>query len=162
VKSRSQWRVAGFAHGSWPCNFRLLQPLAEQQVGALLIGSDAFFWAIRDQIISLAARYAIPTMYIESKAVASGGLSCYGPNLFGEYRQLGIYTGRVRRRPSASSRPTAPALRSADADGSLGHEWRSSHGLRIGRAGALNRAGAGAGCCRYNPELGSGAEVCAR
>jgi putative ABC transport system substrate-binding protein len=34
--------------------------LAEQRVGALLIGSDAFFWAARDQIISLAARYAIP------------------------------------------------------------------------------------------------------
>jgi putative tryptophan/tyrosine transport system substrate-binding protein len=71
--------------------------LAEQRVGALLIGSDAFFWAARDQIISLAARYAIPTLYLESKAVTSGGLSSYGPDLVDEYRQLGPYTGRVLR-----------------------------------------------------------------
>jgi putative tryptophan/tyrosine transport system substrate-binding protein len=71
--------------------------LAEQRVGALLIGSDAFFWAARDQIISLAARYAIPTLYLESKAVTSGGLSSYGPDLVDEYRQLGLYTGRVLR-----------------------------------------------------------------
>jgi putative tryptophan/tyrosine transport system substrate-binding protein len=71
--------------------------LTEQRVGALLIGSDAFFWAVRDRIISLAARYAIPTLYLESKAVASGGLSSYGPDLVDEYRQLGVYTGRVLR-----------------------------------------------------------------
>jgi putative tryptophan/tyrosine transport system substrate-binding protein len=71
--------------------------LAEQRVSALLIGSDAFFWAVRDQVISLAARYAIPTLYLESKAVTSGGLSSYGPDLMDEYRQLGVYTGRVLR-----------------------------------------------------------------
>jgi hypothetical protein len=27
--------------------------LAEQRVSALLVGSDAFFWAVRDQVISL-------------------------------------------------------------------------------------------------------------
>jgi putative ABC transport system substrate-binding protein len=69
--------------------------LAEQGVGALLIGSDAFFVAARDQIISLAARYKIPTLFVESKAVAAGGLSSYGPDLADEYRQLGLYTGRV-------------------------------------------------------------------
>jgi putative tryptophan/tyrosine transport system substrate-binding protein len=69
--------------------------VAAQQVGAVLIGSDVFFWGVRDQIISLAARYAIPTMFLESKAVASGGLSSYGPDLVGEYVQVGVYTGRV-------------------------------------------------------------------
>ena len=68
---------------------------AAQQVGAVLIGSDVFFWTVRDQIISLAARNAIPTMFLESKAVASGGLSSYGPDLAGEYLQVGVYAGRV-------------------------------------------------------------------
>jgi putative tryptophan/tyrosine transport system substrate-binding protein len=71
--------------------------LAEQRVGALLIGSDAFFWVVRDQVVSLATRYAIPTLFLESKAVTSGGLSSYGPDLVDEYRQLGVYTGRVLR-----------------------------------------------------------------
>ena len=29
--------------------------------------------------------------------MASGGLSSYGPDLVDEYRQLGVYTGRVLR-----------------------------------------------------------------
>jgi putative tryptophan/tyrosine transport system substrate-binding protein len=82
------------AEGDLPAAFA---SLAEQRIGALLIGSDAFFWAARDQVISLAARYAIPTLYLESKAVISGGLSSYGPDLVDEYRQLGVYTGRVLR-----------------------------------------------------------------
>jgi putative tryptophan/tyrosine transport system substrate-binding protein len=36
-------------------------------------------------------------LYLESKAVTSGGLSSYGPDLEDEYRQLGVYTGLVLR-----------------------------------------------------------------
>jgi putative ABC transport system substrate-binding protein len=37
--------------------------LVEQQVSALLMSADSFFYAASHQIISLAARYAIPTMF---------------------------------------------------------------------------------------------------
>jgi putative tryptophan/tyrosine transport system substrate-binding protein len=52
--------------------------LVEQRAGALLIGSDTFFVADRDQIILLAARHAVPTMFFESAHVSAGGLSSNG------------------------------------------------------------------------------------
>jgi len=69
--------------------------LVAQQAGALLIGSDTFFHATREQIISLADRYAVPALFYDSAAVADGGLSSYGPNLPNEFRQVGLYVTRI-------------------------------------------------------------------
>ena len=46
--------------------------LVEQQAGALLVSADTSFLASRDQITSLAARYAIPTMFLDSASTAAG------------------------------------------------------------------------------------------
>jgi putative ABC transport system substrate-binding protein len=69
--------------------------IVEQQIGALLIGADVFFVTRHDQIVSLAARYAIPTMFFDSASVAAGGLVSYGPDLPDAFHQVGLYTGRV-------------------------------------------------------------------
>jgi putative ABC transport system substrate-binding protein len=69
--------------------------LVEQRAGALLIGSNIVFVRRRDQIISLAARHAIPTMFYDSASVAAGALSGYGPDFGGAYYQAGLYAGRV-------------------------------------------------------------------
>jgi putative ABC transport system substrate-binding protein len=68
--------------------------LVEQQVGALLISGDSFFYAARHEIISLAARYAIPTMFYDRPSVAAGGLMSYGPAPV-MLRQVGLYAGRI-------------------------------------------------------------------
>jgi putative ABC transport system substrate-binding protein len=67
--------------------------LVEQQVNALLISADAFFDTARHQIISLAARYAIPTLFPTRASVAAGGLLSYGPDPL--FRQVGLYAGRI-------------------------------------------------------------------
>jgi putative ABC transport system substrate-binding protein len=46
--------------------------LVEQQVSALLMSADSFFRTARDQITSLAARYAIPTMFDDRAFVVDG------------------------------------------------------------------------------------------
>jgi ABC-type uncharacterized transport system substrate-binding protein len=69
--------------------------MAQLKVGALLVAADAFFNAKRDQIVSLAARYAIPAIYEQSAFATAGGLMSYGTNLAEGYRQAGIYTGRI-------------------------------------------------------------------
>jgi putative tryptophan/tyrosine transport system substrate-binding protein len=51
--------------------------LAQRKVGALLVGSSVTLNSARDQIISLAARYAVPTMYTELSSVRAGGLMSY-------------------------------------------------------------------------------------
>ena len=69
--------------------------MAQMKVGALLVASDPFFNAKREQIVSLAARHAIPGSYEQCDSVTAGGLMSYGTNLADGYRQAGIYTGRI-------------------------------------------------------------------
>ena len=69
--------------------------MAQRQIGALVVTADGFLISRQDQIVALAARYAVPTMYPLSQYVAGGGLMSYGANLPDAFLQTGIYVGRV-------------------------------------------------------------------
>ena len=69
--------------------------LAPLQAGALVVGADPFFNARRSQIVALAARHSMPTIYEWREFVDAGGLISYGPSLPGVYRQIGTYVGRI-------------------------------------------------------------------
>jgi putative ABC transport system substrate-binding protein len=69
--------------------------LVQRQIGALLVASDPLFSNRRDQIVALAARYSLPTMYYLREFAAAGGLMSYGASLVDAFRQLGVYTGRI-------------------------------------------------------------------
>jgi putative tryptophan/tyrosine transport system substrate-binding protein len=69
--------------------------MAQQRVGALLVSSDPLFYAHNDQVIALAARYAIPAVFVTREATEAGGLMNYGSNIPDQYRQVGVYVGRV-------------------------------------------------------------------
>src|SRR5207248_7657423 len=62
---------------------------------ALLVGSDPFFDSRHEQLVGMAARYAIPTIYPWRIFADAGGLISDGPNLTAVERQLGIYAGRI-------------------------------------------------------------------
>jgi putative ABC transport system substrate-binding protein len=70
---------------------------AQQQVGAVVIGSDPFLVTRREQIISLAARHRMPGIYPVREYVAAGGLMSYGNSLKEAYRHAGLYVGRILR-----------------------------------------------------------------
>jgi putative tryptophan/tyrosine transport system substrate-binding protein len=69
--------------------------LVHERAGALLIEPDAFFLDRREQLVALAARHAIPTIYSRREHAAIGGLMSYGTNLADAYRQAGVYVGRI-------------------------------------------------------------------
>jgi putative ABC transport system substrate-binding protein len=69
--------------------------LVKQQADALLIISDPLFTVRRDQIVALAARHGVPTMYPLREYVTSGGLVSYGASNVDAWRQGGVYVGQV-------------------------------------------------------------------
>jgi len=69
--------------------------IVEQKNGALIIGTDPFLLGRRDQLVRLAARHVVPTIYFLREFVEAGGLLSYGPNIANGYRQAGVYTGLI-------------------------------------------------------------------
>jgi len=85
--------------------------LVEAQTRALLVGSDVFFNNRIEQVVALAARYAIPTMYAFREFVAAGGLIGYGTSLIENYRQVGLYTGRILKGEKPADLPVMQATK---------------------------------------------------
>ncbi len=71
------------------------ETVARDRPDALFVGSNPFFTGQRDQIVGLAARHTIPTIYPFREFPAAGGLISYGTRLADTYRQVGVYTGRI-------------------------------------------------------------------
>jgi putative ABC transport system substrate-binding protein len=69
--------------------------LANLQADALIVGDDVYFTTRREQLVALAARYAVPAVERWREFAVSGGLISYGPSLTDTNRQLGIYAGRI-------------------------------------------------------------------
>lgn len=67
--------------------------LAQNHIDALVISADGLLISRQDQIVTLAARHAIPTMY--PWHTDTGELIVYGANLPDGFRQCGIYTGKI-------------------------------------------------------------------
>jgi putative ABC transport system substrate-binding protein len=69
--------------------------LVQRGAAALLVIDDPLFNRQRLQLVTLAARYQVATIYFQSEFVSAGGLISYATNYSESYRQIGIYTGRI-------------------------------------------------------------------
>ena len=79
--------------------------LPEQRVAALVVGNDQFFNSRRKQIVTLAERQSLPTIYPLRDFTAAGGLMSYGPSISEAYREAGVYAGRILKGEKPSDLP---------------------------------------------------------
>jgi putative ABC transport system substrate-binding protein len=85
--------------------------IAQQRIDALLGASDPFLFNRRDQIVSLAARHAIPAIYYLREFAHAGGLMAYGNSLTDMYRLVGVYVGRILKGEKPTDLPVVQSTK---------------------------------------------------
>jgi len=85
--------------------------LVQARTGALLVGGDVFFNNRIEWLSELAARHAIPTMYPMREFAVAGGLVSYGTSLTEDYRQVGLYAGRILKGEKPADLPVMQATK---------------------------------------------------
>jgi putative ABC transport system substrate-binding protein len=79
--------------------------LVHDRVEALQIGVDPMFGNHIDQIVALAQRNKVPTIYPWREYTAAGGLMNYGASIPDAYYQVGVYTGQILKGANPAELP---------------------------------------------------------
>jgi ABC-type uncharacterized transport system substrate-binding protein len=74
---------------------RAIAAFAHTSRDGLIVTASALTVFHRDLIVTLAARYKLPTVYVQRLFVASGGLISYGANVVDQYRRAANYVDRI-------------------------------------------------------------------
>ena len=85
--------------------------LIERRTSALFVGTDPLFLVRRDELVALAAQYAIPAIYYLRQYPVAGGLISYGTSIEDADRQRGIYVGRILKGAKPSELPVMQSVR---------------------------------------------------
>ena len=74
---------------------RAVTAFARRPNGGLILTASALAAIHRDLVVSLAARYKLPAVYVSRFFVAGGGLVSYGPDFVEQYRRAAEYVDRI-------------------------------------------------------------------
>ena len=85
--------------------------LAQLQAGGLVAGAHVFFNSRSEQLATLALRHAVPMITPYREFAAAGGLMSYGQSIPDQYRQAGIYVGRILKGEKPSDLPVQQATK---------------------------------------------------
>jgi putative tryptophan/tyrosine transport system substrate-binding protein len=69
--------------------------IADERANGLIVADDAIFQNGREKLVDLARRQAIPAIYGRREFPSSDGLMSYGASTPDQYRQSGLYVGRI-------------------------------------------------------------------
>jgi tripartite-type tricarboxylate transporter receptor subunit TctC/ABC-type uncharacterized transport system substrate-binding protein len=85
--------------------------LLEKRSDGLVVPPFPFFFDRRLQILTLAARYGIPTIYPAREWADAGGIMSYGSSYADLFRQVGSYVGRVLKGEKPADLPILRATK---------------------------------------------------
>jgi putative ABC transport system substrate-binding protein len=85
--------------------------VVDLRAAALVVTGDPFFTSQRTQITALAARHAVPAIYIYREFAAAGGLMSYGTDLADSYRQAGVLTGKILKGAKPADLPVQQVVK---------------------------------------------------
>jgi ABC-type uncharacterized transport system substrate-binding protein len=91
--------------------------MVKRQAGALVVMPDPFFFVRREQLVALAARYAVPTIYTARDFTEIGGLMSYGISVtlgMDLTQQVGAYTGKILRGCKPADLPVQQSIKFDD------------------------------------------------
>jgi putative tryptophan/tyrosine transport system substrate-binding protein len=120
--------------------------LVQRRPDALLIVPQGLLINRRLQIVTLATRHGLPAIYPSREFAEIGGLMSYGSSPTEQYRQAGIYTGRVLKGEKPAEMPVLRASKfefvinllillsqKVAADGEQNHLFGRIHTSAMGR-----------------------------
>jgi ABC-type uncharacterized transport system substrate-binding protein len=85
--------------------------LVQLRAGAVAISPDSLFFSRSGNLGALALRHAIPAIAPYREFAAGGGLMSYGTSNANQFRQVGIYTGRILKGEKPADLPVQQAVK---------------------------------------------------
>jgi len=85
--------------------------LARQQADALMVGADGYFFRRRVQLVTLATRLGLPTVFTTREYAEAGGLMSYGTSLPEAFRMMGLYTARILKGAKPADLPVVQSTK---------------------------------------------------
>ena len=90
---------------------RLSRASSNSVINAVIIGADSLFVSRRDELVGLAARYMMPTIYFLREFADIGGLMSYGASQTDAYRVAGGYTARILKGENPATLPVQQTVK---------------------------------------------------
>jgi putative ABC transport system substrate-binding protein len=85
--------------------------IAKKHVEAVLVPADVVLAGRQSQILTLAARNALPALYSDRLWADARGLMSYGPPREDQGRQPGVYVGRILKGEKVADLPVVQATK---------------------------------------------------
>jgi putative tryptophan/tyrosine transport system substrate-binding protein len=79
--------------------------LVSERVGALVVSGETLFFSQRNNVVGLATRHMLPSIYPYREFFLAGGLMSYGTRWLDAFYKVGINTGRILKGEKAGDLP---------------------------------------------------------
>ena len=83
--------------------------MTKANVRALFVGDNPAYLIHRDQLLALAAKHRLPTLFGHREFVPAGGLMSYGPSLADVFRRAAGYVEKIRKGAKPANLPVDQA-----------------------------------------------------